>query len=128
MGWIAGLDGGLQYVPSSYSLSNTHGGHEDLHLHEFEKVANEIIDKKIEIALERVQRALEEEIPNIINQQLEKVAAAYWRGQKYDVDVTAQVALDTGERIFQKGEVVKLLSDRIFNEIKKELEGKTFKL
>ena len=125
MSWIIDdFTGNLQYVSSSYILSNTHGGHEDLHLREFEKVCNEVIDKKISLAMAELEKSL----PQLINQKLEEVAAAYLKGTEYDIDVVAQVALDSGNEIYKGEQVKKFISDAIFNEIKKQLDKKTFKI
>ena len=122
MSWnIDNITGNLRYVPSSYVLSNTHGGHEDLHLREFERVCNEVIDKKIEIAMQKLNNAL----PQLINEKLTEVAAAYLQGLQYDVDVIAQVALDSGNEIFKGEQVKKVISDTIFKEIKKQLDKTT---
>lgn len=123
MSWnIDAFTGNLQYVTSSYTLSDTHGGHEDLHLHEFERVCNEVIDRKITLAMQKLEKAL----PQLINDKLEEVAAAYLKGTEYDVDVVAQVALDSGNEIYRGEQVKKVISDAIFNEIKKQLNKKTF--
>ena len=69
---------------------------------------------------------LENTLPQLINQKIEEMAAAYLKGIQYDVNVIAQIALDSGNEIFRGEEVKKYISDAIFNEIKKQLNKKTF--
>ncbi len=45
----SGIDnnGNYYYVRSGITLSDTHGGHSDLHLHEYESICKDITDKKL---------------------------------------------------------------------------------
>lgn len=124
----SGIDnnGNYYYVRSGITLSNTHGSLEnrDIHLREFEDVCNLIIDKK----LNQFTKDLNTYIDNLANEKIERVIEGYLKGTQYDVDVIAQIALDTGNEIFKGEQVKRYISDTIFKEIKKQLEGKTFKI
>lgn len=109
--------GNLNYVRSGYNLSKTHGGHEELHLNEFEQIANTIIDKKLSDFSQELQNKTQE----MINETIEKSILSYLKGIKYDCEVCAQVLLDTGQTILNKRELTQVISDNIFNQMKQQL-------
>lgn len=129
------LTGNFQYIPSPYDLSDTHGGNERLHLQEFERIVNAVVDRKIEIALERLSSAL----PHLIEEKIkEAVDLAKWSEDHafqramenltdaltQDVHTVVSLGFRQGDEIFHDERFQRIVSETVMKEIKKYLKGK----
>lgn len=115
------LDNGyICYVNPTTRFSQTHGkaGNEALHQMEVAQLANEIVDKKLEMFKGSIEKA----ITDYLNQSFEKMLAAFQQGQQYDCNVVASVAVDTAGEIFRKADVKKLISDQIYQQMKQAFD------
>lgn len=120
----SGIDenGNYYYVRSGLSLSDTHGDYSDLHLREFEDVANQIVDEK----LNQLAGKLNEVIPSTI----EEYGRIVWRELITELvgvlqtDITSQVnvGFEGLKDVFYGEKCQKYISDRIMETALKEIE------
>lgn len=116
--------GYLCYVKSGYRMSNTHGADyatAELHKSEFEAIANEIIDQK----LNQFMKTLSEAIPSII----EEYGRTVWTQLinnlvgvlQTDIYSQVNVGFEGLREVFYGEKCQKYISDSIVKQLTKEL-------
>ena len=116
--------GYLCYVKSGYRMSNTHGADyatAELHKNEFEAIANEIIDQK----LNQFMKTLSEAIPSIIEEYGRKVWTQLINNLvgvlQTDIYSQVSVGFEGLREVFYGEKCQKYISDSIVKQLTKEL-------
>ena len=105
-------DRGFSYVASNYNMeTGTHGGHEQEHKEEIERITNEIIDKK-------VSEILDEVISNTYYQALNDLLSAL----KVDINSIVEVAFSNAAEIFYGEKCQSSIKNALYNEVVKNLK------
>lgn len=105
-------DKGYQYVRSGYSMSGTHGQHEEEHKQEMEAIANEIVDAKLSQIIPLIQ---EETYMRAVNALLEAL--------KVDITSIVTVALSNAGDIFYGKECQTAIMQAVFDEVARNLNA-----
>ena len=121
----SGIDnsGNYYYVKSGLTLSDTHGGHSEQHLREFEEVCNQIVDEK----LNQLTSRLETQIPSIV----EEYGRQVWSGAikelvgalQTDVSSQVNVGFEGLREVFYGEKCQKYISDSITKAILNEINN-----
>lgn len=116
-------NGYMCYVRSGLTLSDTHGaGHAELHLREFEDVANKIVDKK----LKTVVKSLEDAMPRIVSEYshevFQRLITSLVGALEVDVQSEVKIALSNAADIFYGKQAQEYISKNIMNAMLKELD------
>ena len=131
----SGIDanGNYYFVRSGYRMSNTHGADyatAELHKSEFEAIANEIIDEK----LNQIMKSLSEVIPSAIEEYGRTVWAQLINNLvgvlQTDIQSQVSVGFDGLREVFYGEKCQKYISDSIMKQLTKELskiKGMTIK-
>lgn len=128
LNWYLDETGYAHYISTNYSLSDTHGGHSWLHKIEQEELVNDIVQQKIELAIEAIRNSLPQYIEQYVDERLDKLVEGYFKGQEVIADVTAQVAIDGAGNIFKSREVKRFISDEIYRQIKEQMRKSGLKV
>ena len=116
--------GYLCYVKSGYRMSNTHGADyatAELHKSEFEEIANEIVDEKIN----QLMRTLETAIP----QAIEEYGAKVWDKLinsldsvlKTDIHSQVNVGINGIKDVFYGEKCQEYITTSVYKQLKNEL-------
>ncbi len=116
-------NGYMCYVRSGLTLSDTHGaGHAELHLREFEDVANKIVDKK----LKTVVKSLEDAMPRIVSEYshevFQRLITSLVGALETDVQSEVKIALSNAADIFYGKKAQDYISKNVMNAMLKELD------
>lgn len=117
-------NGNLCYVKSGYRMSNTHGADyttAELHKREFEEIANEIVDEKIN----QLMRTLETAIP----QAIEEYGAKVWDKLinsldsvlKTDIHSQVNVGISGIKDVFYGEKCQEYITNSVYKQLKTEL-------
>ena len=116
--------GYMCFVRSGYSMSHTHGADyaaAELHKREIEDIANEIVNEKINIAMQSVNNAL----PQAIEDYGRIVWASLIRDLvgvlQTDVNSQVQIAFDGLRDVFYGDKCQKYISDSIMKTLQNEI-------
>ena len=101
--------GFIGYVRSGLTLSSTHGGSENLHLMEFEEVANVITDEKINKLLSK----LDTDIPRIIEEYGTRIIDSVMGALSTDIDSIVKIGLSNCGDIFYGEKAQRYISRHI---------------
>lgn len=122
----SGIDanGNYYFVRSGYRMSNTHGADyatAELHKSEFEAIANEIIDEK----LNQIMKSLSEVIPSAIEEYGRTVWAQLINNLvgvlQTDIQSQVSVGFEGLREVFYGEKCQKYISDSIMKQLTKEL-------
>lgn len=126
----SGIDnsGKYYYVKSGLTLSDTHGGHSEQHLREFEEVCNLIVDEKFNQLTSR----LETQIQSIV----EEYGRQVWSGAiqelvgalQTDISSQVNVGFDGLREVFYGEKCQKYISDSIMKTMLNEINKIKFTL
>ena len=118
--------GYLCYVKSGYRMSNTHGADyatAELHKSEFEAIANEIIDEK----LNQIMKSLSEAIPSAIEEYGRTVWAQLINNLvgvlQTDIYSQVNVGFEGLREVFYGEKCQKYINDSIMKQMTKELNN-----
>lgn len=114
-------NGYICYVRSGIPLDDTHGGNSLLHRREQEEVINDIVDRKLRVALE----AIKEQTAEIINVS----AAEVWKdlisslkgALNTDVISEVEIAFENAEEIFHSKKAQEYVAKNVYKALDKEL-------
>lgn len=126
----SGIDnsGNYYYVKSGLTLSNTHGGHSEQHLREFEEVCNQIIDDKLRQLTDKLEDTIASTVEEygrmVWTQLVESVVGAL----QTDVNSEVQIAFDNARDIFYGSKAQQYISDNVMKAMIKEIEKIKFTL
>lgn len=123
MGNYINDNGYMCYVRSGLSLSDTHGaGHAELHLREFEEVANAIIDKKLNAMTTAIENALPQKIAEYTHDVFERLVTSLVGALETDVRSEVRIALSNAGDVFYGDKAQKYISDNIMKAMLSELD------
>ena len=105
-------DKGLTYVASNYNMeTGTHGGHEQEHKEEIERITNEIVDKKVnEILGDLIQSTYYQALGDLLN------------ALKVDINSIVEIAFSNAAEIFYGEKCQSSIKTALYNEVVKNLK------
>jgi len=116
-------NGFVCYVRSGLSLSDTHGaGHAELHLREFEDVANAIVDKKLKTVVKSLEGAMPRIVSEYSHEVFQRLITSLVGALEVDVQSEVKIALSNAADIFYGKQAQQYISKNIMNAMLKELD------
>lgn len=121
MGRYINENGFMCYERSGLSLSDTHGGRSQLHLREIEDIVNEIVNKKLETAMEDIQTAICREIETYAADVWQNLIASLKGALNTDVVSEVTIAFENAREIFYGKKAQEYVAKNIYRTIDEEL-------
>ena len=107
------INKGYRYVSSDYDFNNgAHGNHGAEHKREFEQVANDIFDKKLQAIL-----------PEIEQSAYNRALTDFLSALKIDITSIVTVGMTNGREIFYGEKCQTAIMNAVMNEVRSALNG-----
>ena len=116
------VNGKYCYVRSGYTLSDTHGaGHRELHLREFEEIANRIVDDKLNQLIRTLETAIQKAIEEYGRQVWERLLNSLDSVLKTDIHSKVSVGVEGIKDIFYGEKCQEYITNSVYKQLKNEL-------
>ncbi len=113
--------GNLCYVRSGVPLSDTHGGRSDLHRREQEDVINEIVDRKLNLAMEEIERSTAQIVSTLAAEIWSDLISSLKGALNTDVVTEVQISFNDADEIFHSKKAQEYVARNIYKALDKEL-------
>ena len=117
-------NGNWCYVKSGYRMANTHGADyttAELHKREFEEIANEIVDTKINQVIKTLETAIYAAIDQYGKQVWDRLINSLDSVLKTDIETQVSVGFGSAKDIFYGKECQEYISNVVYKQLKNEL-------
>lgn len=112
------------YVKSGYRMSNTHGADyttAELHKREFEEIANEIVDEKINQLMRTLETAIPQAIEEYGKQVWDRLINSLDSVLKTDIHSQVNVGINGIKDVFYGEKCQEYITNSVYKQLKTEL-------
>lgn len=121
MGRYLDSNGNFCYMKSGAPLSDTHGGRSEIHRREQEEVINEIVDRKLNLAMEAIETSMIQIVNTYAAEVWSNLISSLKGALNTDVIAEVEIAFENANEIFHSKKAQEYVAKNIYKALDKEL-------